>query len=71
MVPGSGPWAVLCSLRVLRVLRLLTVVPALRKIVAAFIHVPPGLGGATAVMGIFFYTAAVLTTEWFGEAFPN
>lgn len=71
LVPGSGPWAVLRSLRVLRVLRLLTVVPQLRKVVAAFLHAIPGLGGVILVMAVFFYTAAVLATNLFGQAFPQ
>lgn len=70
LVPGSGPWAVIRSLRVLRVLRLLTMVPSLRKVVAAFLHAIPGLGGVLAVMAVFFFTAGVLATNLFGEAFP-
>lgn len=69
LVPGAGPWSVLRSLRVLRVLRLLTSVPALRRVVAAFLHSIPGLGGVVAVMGIFFYTSAVLATQLFGAEF--
>ena len=71
LVPGAGPWAVLRSLRVLRILRLLTVVPAMRKVVAAFLHAIPGLTGVIAVMGIFFYTAAVLATNLFGQTHPQ
>ncbi|MGC9452935.1 MAG: ion transporter [Oceanipulchritudo sp.] len=71
LVPGAGPWAVLRSLRVLRILRLLTVVPAMRKVVAAFLHAIPGLTGVIAVMGIFFYTAAVLATNLFGATHPQ
>ncbi len=71
LVPGAGPWAVIRSLRVLRVLRLLTMVPSLRKVVAAFLHAIPGLGGVLSVMAVFFYTAGVLATKLFGEAFPQ
>jgi len=71
LVPGTGVWAVLRSLRVLRVLRLLTVVPQLRKVVAAFLHSIPGLTGVMAVMAIFFFTAGVLATKLFGDAFPD
>jgi voltage-gated sodium channel len=71
LVPGAGPWAVLRSLRVLRVLRLLTIIPSLRKVVAAFLHAIPGLLGVMAVMAIFFYTASVLATKLFGNAFPE
>jgi|GEM_PF-82954 len=70
LVPGAGPWAVLRSLRVLRVLRLLTVVPTLRRVVAAFLHAIPGLLGVIAVMGIVFYTGAVLATTLYAESQP-
>ncbi len=71
LVPGGGPWAVLRSLRVLRVLRLFTVVPQLRKVVAAFLHSIPGLSGVVAVMSIFFFTAGILATNLFGPTFPQ
>ena len=71
VIPNTGPWAVLRALRVLRVLRLMTVVPQLRRVVAAFLHAIPGLVGVIFVMLIFFYVAAVLSTELFGDAFPE
>lgn len=71
LAPGAGPWAVLRSLRVLRILRLFTVVPQMRKVVAAFLHAIPGLTSVMAVMGIFFYTAAVLATNLFGKSHPD
>ena len=71
LVPGAGPWAVLRSLRVLRILRLFTVVPQMRKVVAAFLHAIPGLTSVMAVMSIFFYTAAVLATNLFGNSHPD
>jgi voltage-gated sodium channel len=71
LVPGAGPWSVLRSLRVLRVLRLFTVMPQLRKVVAAFLHAIPGLTGVMAVMAIFFYTAGVLATTLYGATHPH
>lgn len=71
LAPGAGPWAVLRALRVLRVLRLLTIIPSLRRVVAAFLHAIPGLMGVMAVMLIFFYVAAVLTTKLFGATHPE
>jgi voltage-gated sodium channel len=67
LVPGVGPWAVLRSLRVLRVLRLFTVVPQLKRVVAAALHAIPGLASVLVVMAVFFYTAAVLATTLFGQ----
>jgi voltage-gated sodium channel len=71
LVPGAGPWAVLRSLRVLRVMRLLTVIPSLRKVVAAFLHAIPGLGGVLLLMCVVLYTSAVLAVNLFGEKFPQ
>ena len=71
LVPGAGPWAVLRSLRVLRVMRLLTVVPTLRRVVAAFLHAIPGLSGVMLLMAVFLYTSAVLATNLFGQRFPE
>lgn len=71
LVPGAGPWAVLRSLRVLRIMRLLTVVPSLRKVVAAFLHAIPGIGGVLLLMTVFLYTSAVLAANLFGGKFPQ
>ena len=71
LLPGGGALAVLRVLRVFRVLCLLTVLPQLRRVVAAFLHAIPGLGGVMAVMAVFFYVAAVLTTSLFAADFPD
>lgn len=71
LVPGGGPWAVLRALRGLRILRLFTVMPSLRKVVAAFLHALPGLGGVALVLAVFLYTAAILATNLFGHAYPQ
>lgn len=71
LIPGAGAWAVLRSLRVLRVMRLLTVIPSLRKVVAAFLHAIPGLGGVLLLMSVFLYTSAVLAVNLFGQKFPQ
>jgi voltage-gated sodium channel len=71
LIPAAGPWSILRALRVLRILRLFTMVPALRKVVAAFLHAIPGLSGVILVMLIFFYVGGVLSTRLFGETFPQ
>lgn len=70
-LPGAGPWSVLRSLRVLRVLRLLTAAPSLKRVVAALFHAIPGLSGVIIILGIFFYSSAILATGLFGEAHPE
>jgi voltage-gated sodium channel len=54
LVPASGPASVLRGLRVLRVFRLLTVVPSMRRVVTAFLHAIPGLSSVMALMSVFF-----------------
>jgi voltage-gated sodium channel len=46
-------------------------VPSLRRVVAAFLHAIPGLMGVMALLGVLFYTAAVLATKLFGADFPQ
>ena len=69
--PGTGSWSVLRALRIFRVFRLLTAVPQLKRVVAAFIHSIPGLSGVMLVMAIFFYAMGVLATNLFGDSFPD
>jgi voltage-gated sodium channel len=52
-------------------MRLLTVIPSLRKVVAAFLHAIPGLGGVLLLMSVFLYTSAVLAVNLFGQTFPQ
>lgn len=68
LVPASGPLAVL---RALRVLRLLTLVPSMKRVVGGLLSALPGLGSVSAIIGIIFYVAAVIATQLFGAAFPE
>ncbi|HEY9079488.1 ion transporter [Magnetovibrio sp.] len=71
LVPASGPLAVLRAMRILRALRLLTVVPAMKRVVGALISALPGMGSVFSIIFLVFYVAAVLTTNFFGETFPD
>ena len=44
LVPSNEAFTVLRSLRVLRVFRLVSTVPRLRRVVAALLHAVPGVG---------------------------
>ena len=71
LVPAAGPAAVLRGLRVLRVFRLLTSIPSLKKVVAAFLHAIPGLSSVIGLMVLFMYVTAVMATGFFGETHPQ
>ena len=70
-LPAAGPLAVLRSLRIMRVLRLISVVPQMRAVVGALLRALPGMGSIVAVLLLVFYVAAVMATGLFGADFPD
>lgn len=71
LIPASGPFAVVRSLRVLRVLRLVSVAPSMKAVVSALIQSLPGMGAIVALLSLVFYVSAVMATTLFGELFPD
>ncbi len=66
LLPASGTLSILRVLRVFRVMRLISVVPQMRNVVGALFGALPGMATIVAVLGIFFYVAAILATQAFG-----
>ncbi|KZN45415.1 ion transporter [Pseudoalteromonas luteoviolacea] len=66
-VPAGGALSVLRAFRILRVLRLFSVVPQMRKVIGALGHSLPGMASVVGVLGVVFYVSAVLTTKLFGQ----
>ena len=71
LVPTSSGFEILRVLRVLRLFRLINAVPQMRKIVSALISVIPGMLSVIALMTLFFYIFAIMSTQLFGEKFPQ
>lgn len=71
IVPSQHGISVLRSLRILRALRLISVVPTLRRVVGGLIAALPGMGSIVLLMAIIFYVFAVMATNLYGAAFPN
>ena len=71
LLPASGPFSVVRALRVLRTLRMVSVVPSLRKVVNGLLSAIPGLTSVGAIMLLVFYVGAVITTKLFGSNFPE
>lgn len=69
--PPTEELSILRALRVLRVLRLISAVPQMRRVVQALLSALPGMGTISALMAVMLYVAAVITTNLFGEAFPQ
>ena len=70
-VPTSGPLSVLRALRIVRALRLLSIVPQMRTVIGALFRALPGMGSVIAVLLLVFYVAAVMATKLFGASFPD
>lgn len=69
-IPASGAFSILRSLRVLRVFRLFSVVPQMRRVLAALLHSIPGMLSVVGILTLIFYVCSVLATSLFGQN-PN
>lgn len=71
LVPAAGAFSVLRALRILKTLRMISVVPSLRKVVSGLLKSIPGLGAVAGIMTIVFYISAVMATQLFQSEFPQ
>ncbi len=71
LVPAAGAFSVLRSLRILRVLRLVSAAPQMRSVVRALLTAIPGLSSICCLLILVFYVAAVIATNLFSAAFPE
>ncbi|MEM9278129.1 MAG: ion transporter [Pseudomonadota bacterium] len=71
LIPASGPLAIMRAFRILRVLRLISTVDAMRRVVSGLLNAVPGMGAIIFLLGIVFYVFAVISTKIFGEVFPE
>ena len=71
LAPASQGLSVLRSFRILRVLRLMSMLPSMRVVVQALLEAIPGMGSVVALLSLVFYVFAVMATKLFGAAFPD
>jgi voltage-gated sodium channel len=71
LIPSSGSLSVLRALRIFRAMRLLSVVPSMRKVVQALFLAIPGIFSVGSIILLIFYVSSVLTTNFFGENFEE
>ena len=69
LLPSGGGMSALRGLRVIRTLRLLSVVPQMRAVVQALLDALPGMGAVIIMISIVFYVFGVMATLMYGEAF--
>ena len=71
LIPTTGALSVLRAFRILRVLRLISSVDAMRRVVTGLLSALPGMGSIVFLLGIIFYVFAVICTKLFGAEFPE
>ncbi|MEL6642854.1 MAG: ion transporter [Pseudomonadota bacterium] len=71
LVPGAQSFSVLRALRILRLLRVVSATPRLRRVVEGFITALPGMGSVFLLMALIFYISAVMATKLFAASFPQ
>ncbi|MFG1797749.1 ion transporter [Nocardia sp. NPDC049149] len=71
LVPASGGLSVLRAFRILRVLRLVSVSPSMRRVVANLLAAMPGMGSILGLLALVLYVAAVMATKLFGAVTPE
>jgi voltage-gated sodium channel len=71
LMPQTSGLSALRGLRVIRALRLLSVVPQMRAVVQALLDALPGMGAVIIMLSIVYYVFAVMATIMYGDAFPD
>lgn len=71
LLPQGAGLSALRGLRVIRALRLLSVIPQMRAVVQALLDALPGMGAVIIMISIVFYVFAVMATLMYGGVFPE
>jgi len=71
LLPATGNLSVLRAFRVLRVLRLVSGIPSMRRVVGALLSAIPGMGSIVALLALVYYVFSVIATRLYGESFPE
>jgi len=71
LLPATGGLTVLRTLRVLRLMRLASVIPSMRRVVTGMFVAVPGGASVAGVLLVMYYVAAVMGTNFFGANVPQ
>ncbi len=71
LLPEREGLSALRGLRVIRAMRLLSVIPQMRAVVKALLDALPGMGAVIIMISIVFYVFAVMATLMYGPDFPE
>ncbi len=71
LVPNAESLSALRGLRVIRALRLLSVMPQMRAVIQALLDAMPGMGAVILMLGIVYYIFGVMATMLYRDNFPD
>ncbi|MCR8827358.1 ion transporter [Pseudosulfitobacter koreensis] len=71
LFPQTDSMSALRGLRVIRAMRLLSVIPQMRAVVQALLDALPGMGAVIIMISIVFYVFAVMATIMYGNTFDE
>lgn len=71
LLPSTAGLSALRGLRVIRAMRLLSVIPQMRAVVQALLDALPGMGAVIVMISIVFYIFGVMATIMYGNAFDE
>ncbi|EAQ25778.1 ion transporter [Roseovarius sp. 217] len=71
LLPQTDSMSALRGLRVIRAMRLLSVIPQMRAVVQALLDALPGMGAVIIMISIVFYVFAVMATIMYGNSFDE
>ena len=71
LIPATEFLSVMRALRILRVFRLVSAVPSMRRVVGALLHAVPGMGSVVMLLSVIYFVFSVMATNLFAERFPD
>lgn len=71
IVPSTESISILRALRVIRLFRLISAVPSMRRVVGGLFLALPGMGSIFLLLSLVFYVSSVAATKLFAADFPE
>ena len=71
LIPATEFLSVMRALRILRVFRLISAVPSMRRVVGALLHAVPGMSSVVMLLSVIYFVFSVMATNLFGDRFSE
>ncbi len=71
LAPATGPLSVLRAMRAFRLMRMVTIMPSMRRVITGMFNALPGVGSVAGVLLVMFYVAGIMGSNFFHEVDPD